>query len=46
MQFKSLFAAWEPQMWNKKMSYEDQIKAIKKDNEKVDETKWSMVWLY
>lgn len=42
VQFKSLFAAWEPQMWNKKMSYEDQIKAIKKDNEKVDETKWSM----
>jgi len=42
--FKSYFVAWEPQMWNKKMSYEDQLKAIKKDNEKVDENAWTMVW--
>lgn len=46
VQFRSLFAAWEPQMWNKKMTYEDQVKAIKRDNEKVDEAKWSLVWLH
>ena len=41
--FKSYFVAWEPQMWNKKMSYEDQMKAIKQDNDKVDENAWSLV---
>lgn len=40
--FKSYFVAWEPQMWNKKMSYEDQVQAIKRDNEKVDENAWTM----
>ncbi|KAJ7380494.1 Villin-1 [Desmophyllum pertusum] len=40
--FKSYFVAWEPQMWNKKMSYEDQMKAIKQDNDKVDENAWSL----
>lgn len=40
--FKSYFVAWEPQMWNKKMSYEDQLNAIKQDNDKVDENAWSM----
>ena len=43
--FKSYFVAWEPQMWNKKMSYEDQLNAIKQDNDKVDENAWSMVCL-
>ena len=41
--FKSYFVAWEPQMWNKKMTYEDQVKAIKQDNEKVDENAWTLV---
>ena len=45
MAFKSYFVAWEPQMWNKKMSYEDQLNAIKQDNDKVDENAWSMVYL-
>ena len=43
--FKSYFVAWEPQMWTKKMSYEDQLNAIKQGNEKVDENAWSMVCL-
>jgi len=43
--FKSYFVAWEPQMWNKKMSYEDQLNAIRHDNDKVDENAWSMVCL-
>lgn len=43
--FKSYFVAWEPQMWNKKMSYEDQLNAIRQGNEKVDENAWSMVCL-
>ena len=43
MAFKSYFVAWEPQMWNKKMTYEDQVKAIKQDNEKVDENAWTLV---
>ena len=30
-------------MWNKKMSYEEQLNAIKQDNDKVDENAWSMV---
>lgn len=41
--FKSYFVAWEPQMWNKKMSFEEQMRAIKQDNEKVDENAWTMV---
>lgn len=40
--FKSFFVAWEPQMWNKKMTYEDQIRAIKEGNDKVDESKWTL----
>ena len=42
--FKAYFVAWEPQMWNKKMSYEDQVRAIKQDNEIVDENAWTLVW--
>ena len=42
--FKSYFVAWEPQMWKKKMTYEDQLKAIKQGNENVDEDAWTMVW--
>ncbi|XP_078344525.1 advillin-like [Oculina patagonica] len=40
--FKSYFVAWEPQMWNKKMSYEDQLNAIKQDNAKVNPDAWNM----
>ena len=44
--FKSYFVAWEPQMWNKKMSFEDQMNAVKQDNDKVDDNAWSMVWAF
>lgn len=41
--FKSYFVAWEPQMWNKKMSYEEQMKQVKQENEKVDNNAWHLV---
>lgn len=40
--FKSYFVAWEPQMWNKKMSYEEQMKQVKQENEKVDNNAWHL----